>query len=87
MSKRRQDWEDICSSLACENLYEDGELSMAQAKRKRRDLISRAKKLYDTGYPCPRNIFEWCEDEEAIENFLEETNDVIFKGKIMGSRS
>ena len=80
MSKRRQDWEDICSSLACENLYEDGELSMAQAKRKRRDLISRAKKLYDTGYPCPRN-------EEAIEPFLEETNDVIFKGKIMGSRS
>ena len=68
-------WEDICSSLACENLHEDGELSMAQAEQKRRNLITKAKALYAAGCPCPQNIFEWCEDEEAIEPFLEETND------------
>ena len=68
-------WEDICSSLASENLYEDGELSMKQAEQKRRNLITKSKALYDAGCPCPQYIFEWCEDKEAIENFLEETND------------
>ena len=73
MSKRRQEWEDICHSLAPENLYEDGQLHMEGAERKRKNLITRAKALYDAGHPCPIDVFDMCDDEEALQHFVETT--------------
>ena len=74
MSKRRQEWEDICHSLAPENLYEDGELNDYEAEQKRKSLIQRGKRLYDAGYPCPKDVYDTCDDEEALQPFVEETN-------------
>ena len=81
MSKRRQEyaenvkkaalqWEDICHSLAPENLYEDGELNDYEAEQKRKSLIKRGKRLYDAGYPCPKDVYDMCDDEEALQPFL-----------------
>ena len=74
MSKRRQEWEDICHSLAPEGLYEDGELNEYEAEQKRKYLMTRAKALYDAGHPCPIEVLDMCDDEEALQPFLEETN-------------
>ena len=74
MSKRRQEWEDICHSLAPENLYEDGQLHMAGAEQKRKNLLTQAKALYDAGYPCPIEVLEMTDDEEALKPFVEDTN-------------
>ena len=74
MSKRRQEWEDIGHSLAPENLYEDGELDHYEAEQKRKNLITRAKALYWAGYPCPKDVLDMCDDEEALQPFVWETN-------------
>lgn len=74
MSKIRKEWEDICHSLAPENLYEDGELDDYEAEQKRKNVITQAKALYDAGYPCPVDVFEMTDDEEALQPFVEETN-------------
>ena len=70
----REEWEDICHSLAPENLYEDGELDHYEAEQKRKSLIQRGKRLYDAGYPCPKDVYDTCDDEEALQPFVEETN-------------
>ena len=70
MSKRRQEWEDICHSLAPENLYEDGELDHYEAEQKRKNLITRAKALYDAGHLCPIEVLDMTDDEEALKPFL-----------------
>ena len=74
MSKRRQEWEDIGHSLAPENLYEDGELDHYEAEQKRKSLIRRGKRLYDAGYPCPKDVLDMCDDEEALQPFVWETS-------------
>ena len=74
MSKIKEEWKDISSSLAPENLYEDGLLHMAGAEQKRKNLITRAKALYDAGHPCPIEVFDMTDDEQALEPFVKETN-------------
>ena len=74
MSKRRKEWEDICHSLAPEGLYEDGELNEYEAEKKRKNLITRAKALYWAGYPCPKDVLDMCDDEEALRPFVWETS-------------
>ena len=71
----REKWEDICHSLAPENLYEDGELADYEAEQKYKFLIQRSKRLYDAGYLCPKNVYDMCDDEEALKPFVEDTND------------
>ena len=71
----REKWEDICHSLAPENLYEDGELDDYETEQKYKFLIQRGKRLYDAGYLCPKNVYDMCDDEEALKPFVENTND------------
>ena len=68
----REEWKDISSSLAPENLYEDGELDDYEAEQKYKSLIQRAKKLYDAGYPFPQDIYDWCDDPDSLKPFLAE---------------
>jgi hypothetical protein len=75
MSKRRQEWEEICHSLAPEGLYEDGELNDYEAEQKRKRILRHARALYKAGYPCPKDVLDMCDDEEALQPFVEETND------------
>ena len=75
MSKRRKEWEDICHSLAPENLYEDGQLHMEGAERKRNRILRHARALYWAGYPCPKDVLDMTDDEEALKPFVWETND------------
>ena len=75
MSKRRQEWEDIGHSLAPEILYEDGELDHYEAEQKRKRILRHARALYKAGYPCPKDVLEMTDDEEALQPFVEDTND------------
>ena len=58
-------WQQICSSLAPENLYEDGEISNAEADRKFEDIHRDARILF-TISPCPKHIADRCDDDISM---------------------
>ena len=58
-------WQQICSSLAPENLHEDGEISNAEADRKFED-IHRDARLLATVSPCPKHIADKCDDDISM---------------------
>ena len=70
----REKWEEICHSLAPENLHEDGEIDNYEAEQKYKSLIQRGKRLYDAGYFCPKNVYDMCDDPDSLKPFLKETN-------------
>tara|TARA_R100001510_G_C7564668_1_gene143407 strand:- start:114 stop:368 length:255 start_codon:yes stop_codon:yes gene_type:complete len=58
-------WQQICSSLAPENLHEDGEISNSQADRKFMDIHHDAR-LLATVSSCPKHIADRCDDDISM---------------------
>ena len=58
-------WQQICSSLAPENLHEDGELSEKQTRYKLYDIHHDAQLLAKT-WPCPQHIADRCDDDISM---------------------
>ena len=58
-------WQQICSSLAPENLHEDGEISDAEADDKFMD-IHRDARLLSVVWPCPQHIADRCDDDISM---------------------
>ena len=63
-------WQQICSSLAPENLHEDGEIPSNWADRKFEDIHHDAK-LLAKAWPCPKHIADRCDDD--ISMYVKET--------------
>ena len=59
------EWEDIASSLAPENLHEDGEISQAKAYQKFMEIHKEAKALFQKT-PCPQDIIDRCDDDLSM---------------------
>jgi hypothetical protein len=58
-------WQEICSSLAPENLHEDGEISEMQAAIKLYDIHYDARLLAKT-WPCPHHLVDMCDDDISM---------------------
>ena len=58
-------WQEICSSLAPENLHEDGEIPSNWADRKFEDIHHDAK-LLAKAWPCPKHIADRCDDDISM---------------------
>tara|TARA_B100001939_G_scaffold313084_1_gene296672 strand:+ start:368 stop:613 length:246 start_codon:yes stop_codon:yes gene_type:complete len=58
-------WQQICSSLAPENLYEDGEASEEDVSIKLYN-IHRDARLLATVSPCPKHIADRCDDDISM---------------------
>ncbi len=58
-------WDEIASSLAPENLYEDGEISQAKANQKFMGIHKEAKALFQK-MPCPQDIIDRCDDDLSM---------------------
>ena len=56
----RECWEHIVCGLAPESIYEDGELSTTEARRKERGILQDAKLLY-TRFQCPKDLADVCD--------------------------
>ena len=59
------EWDDIASSLAPENLHEDGEISQAGADQKFMQIHKEAKALFQK-MPCPQDIIDRCDDDLSM---------------------
>jgi len=59
------EWDEIASSLAPENLYEDGEISQAKANQKFMGIHKEAKALFQK-MPCPQDIIDRCDDDLSM---------------------
>ena len=53
-------WRDIVCGLAPESIYEDGELSTTEARRKERGILQDAKLLF-TRFQCPKSLADVCD--------------------------
>lgn len=58
-------WDEIASSLAPENLHEDGEISQAGADQKFMEIHKEAKALFQM-MPCPQDIINRCDDDLSM---------------------
>jgi hypothetical protein len=59
---------DIVSGLAPESIYEDGELSTTEARRKERGILKDAKLLF-TRFQCPKDLADVCDYD--LSKFVE----------------
>jgi len=59
------EWDAIASSLAPENLHEDGEISQAEADQKFMEIHNEAKALFQK-MPCPQDIIDRCDDDLSM---------------------
>jgi hypothetical protein len=62
-------WRDIVCGLAPESIYEDGELSTTEARRKERGILQDAKLLF-TRFQCPKSLADVCDYDlsKYVEN-------------------
>ena len=67
-AEARECWLDIRIGLADENLFEDGMLSLTEARRKERGIFKDANLLF-TRFQCPKDI---AQDSDAdLSKFVE----------------
>ena len=53
-------WHDIVCGLAPESIWEDGELSTTEARKKKRGILQDAK-LLGTRFQCPKDLADVCD--------------------------
>ena len=58
-------WQEICSSLSSECIYEDGELSEMEVAIKLYDIHHDARTLSKV-WPCPKHWVDMCDDDISI---------------------
>jgi len=71
--KMIDEWDEIASSLAPENLHEDGEISQAKANQKFMGIHKEAKALFQE-MPCPQDIIDRCDDDLSMYAEQEDYN-------------